>query len=171
MPTTHQLQLPRIARPCAAPTVDLPTFAAWCGESAATVREWCEADRLVVGAEKIPHSWSIGLGQYRDEVRIPSHYLDREARAEETSLETVAGQLFRRCPHISPAIRAAHRHVTGVQFQLALSCGPDLVASLLRAGELTLYTERTQERGPGATPLLRWDGVLQFLTRRALPID
>ena len=80
-PTTQREMHAVLAR-CHAPTLPLAAFAAHCGEAAAAVREWCELDRLYVGANKIDFAWDIGTGRHRDEVRIPSYYLVPEHRLQ-----------------------------------------------------------------------------------------
>jgi hypothetical protein len=166
-PTTQREMHAVLAR-CHAPTLPLAAFAAHCGEAAAAVREWCELDRLYVGANKIDFAWDIGTGRHRDEVRIPSYYLVPEHRLQVLPEARILGLLFRGCAHISAATNEADRQVSGVQFQRALSCSTNLVMDLVAAGELALYTERRHRRGAGSSPALTWASVRTFLQRRKL---
>lgn len=168
MPTTLQRELPAVLTRCHAPTLPLATFAAHCGETAAAVREWCELDRLYVGANKIDWAWEIGTGRHRDEVRVPSYYLVPEHRATDPGEAAVLAVVFRGCAHISAATGEADRQVSGVQFQRALTCSANLVADLIAAGELALYTRRQHTRGAGSSPALTWASVRSFLQRRKL---
>lgn len=164
----NQREMHAVLARCHAPTLPLAAFAAHCGEAAAAVREWCELDRLYVGANKIDFAWDIGTGRHRDEVRIPSVYLLPAHRAQTWTEEQILAGLFRGCAHISAATKEADRQVRGVQFQRALSCRTQLVTALIAAGELIPYTERRHTRGAGSSPAITWASVRTFLQRRKL---
>lgn len=166
--TTQQREMHAVLAPCHAPTLPLATFAGQCGESAAAVLEWCELDRLYVGENKIDWAWDIGLGERRQEVRIPSIYLLAQNRQRVWTLAEVLALVFRGCAHLSAATRPADQHLSGRQFQVALECSPNLVADLIAAGELSLYQPRAHTCGAGSSPLLTWASVRAFLHSRKL---
>lgn len=171
MPTTLQRELPIGPVVTKAPTLPLADFARSLGESEAAVLECCEVARCLIGDRRIDWAWDLAAqGSGRRFVVIPTLYLVAEHRELELGLDEIAQVLFPTGRHqgLSPLARRESRHVSGVQFQYALGCSADHVATLISEGRLRLLRERTVTTGRNASPALTWESVRQFLAAQRL---
>lgn len=120
----------------------------------------------LIADRKLAWAWNIGLGKRRSEIRILARCL-RGYQASNTSCNLAEVPQEEIIAHI--LAREKKPWIEGVTLKHLLACENDLIIDLVTARELAVMPGTNWRRGPGGSPSITRESVINFLKRRREP--